>query len=158
MQRFPKAHVDEIEEFFRLAKAEDISSITDLGFGGMMMNFIVSPGQDTTFLDRNLQTFIAGYAHLYSYDYLMLDVMLRQLGYSSRKAIFNDFEVPEITEPLHVVGLEAKWQNFNQEFYLKNGLIHRLVDGKYEINFKVTGFVRDPLTSLIIEEKKRNSH
>lgn len=149
-----KAYVDKNEEFFRLAKAEDESLRTDLGFGGMMMNFIVSPGQDTALLDRNLQTFIAGYAHLYNYDYSMLDIMLRRLGYSSRKAIFNDSEVPEITEPLHVVGLEAKWQNFNQEFYLKNGLIHRLIDGKYEINFKVTGFDRDPLTSLIIEAKK----
>jgi len=57
-------------------------------------------------------------------------------------------------EPLHVLGLEARWQNFNQDFYAKNGLIHRLVDGKYEINFRVTGFDRDPLTSLIIEAKK----
>jgi len=149
-----KAYVDKNEEFFRLAKAEDESLRTDLGLGGMLMNFIVSPGQDTALLDRNLQTFIAGYAHLYSYDYSMLDIMLRRLGYSSRKAVFNDSVVPEITEPLHVVGLEAKWQNFNQEFYLKNRLIHRLIDGKYEINFKVTGFDRDPLTSLIIEAKK----
>ena len=28
------------------------------------------------------------------------------------------------------------------------------MDGKYEINFKVSGFDRDPLTSLIIEAKK----
>ncbi len=151
-----KAYVDKNEEFFRLAKAEDESLRTDLGLGGMLMNFIVSPGQDTALLDRNLQTFIAGYAHLYSYDYSMLDIMLRRLGYSSRKAVFNDSVVPEITEPLHVVGLEAKWQNFNQEFYLKNRLIHRLIDGKYEINFKVTGFDRDPLTSLIIEATKES--
>ena len=41
------------------------------------------------------------------------------------------------------------------KFYLKNGLIHELIDGKYKINFKVTGFDRDPLTSLIIEAKKK---
>lgn len=43
---------------------------------------------------------------------------------------------------------------FQLGILFKNGLIHRLVDGKYEINFKVTGFDRDPLTSLIIEAKK----
>ena len=149
-----KAYVDKDAEFFRQAKEEDESLRTDLGFGGMMMNFIVSPGQDTALLDRNLQQFIAGYAHLYSYDYQMLAIMFEKLGYSPRQADFCESEVPEMQEPLHVIGLEDKWQNFNQEFYAKNRLIHRLVDGKYEINFKVTGFDRDPLTSLIIEAKK----
>lgn len=151
-----KAYVDKDTEFFRRAKEEDESVRTDLEFGGMLMNFIVSPGQDTVLLDRNLQTFIAGYAHLYSYDYSMLSIMLGRLGYSSRQVAFGESEVPEMREPLHVVGLEKKWQNFNQEFYSKNGLVHRLVDGRYEINFKVTGFDRDPLTSLIIEAKKEN--
>lgn len=149
-----KAYVDKDAEFFKRAKEEDESVRTDLDFGGMLMNFIVSPGQDTVLLDRNLQTFVAGYAHLYSYDYSMLSIMLGRLGYSSRQVAFGESEVPEMREPLHVVGLEQKWQNFNQEFYSKNGLVHRLVDGRYEINFKVTGFDRDPLTSLIIEAKK----
>jgi hypothetical protein len=149
-----KAYVDNDEEFFLQAKDEDESLRTDLGFGGMMMNFIVSPGQDTVLLDRNLQQFIAGYAHLYSYDYKMLAIMLEKLGYSPRQVGFCESEVPEMRQPLHVLGLDDKWQNFNQEFYAKNGLVHRLIDGKYEINFRVTGFDRDPLTSLIIEAKK----
>ena len=156
LETVAKAYVDRNEDFFRLAKEEDESLRMDLGFGGMMMNFIVSPGQDTVLFDRNLRTFIAGYAHLYSYDYSMLEIMLKRLGYLPRKAKFNDSEIPEIREPLHVVGLENTWQNFNQEFYSKNGLVNRLVDGKYEITFKVTGFDRDPLTSLIIEAKKES--
>lgn len=154
LEKVAKAYVEKDEEFFRQAKEEDESLRTDLGFGGMMMNFIVSPGQDTALFDRNLKQFIAGYAHLYSYDYSMLAMMFEKLGYAPQKVGFRESEVAELREPLHVVGLENKWQNFNQEFYAKNGLIHRLVDGKYEINFKVTGFDRDPLTSLIIEAKK----
>ena len=46
------------------------------------------------------------------------------------------------------------WKNLNQKFYNKHGLIHKLIKGKYKINFKVTGFDRDPITSLIIEAKK----
>jgi predicted SAM-dependent methyltransferase len=151
-----KAYVEKNDEFFRLAKEEDESMRTDLGYGGTLMNFIVSPGQDTVLLNRDMSEFIAGYAHLYSYDYAMLNIMMTRLGYSTRKAIFNDSEVPEMQTPLHVLGLNPEWQNFNQEFYKKNNLVHRLVDGKYEINFKVTGFDRDPLTSLIIEAKKQS--
>ena len=149
-----RAYVEKDEAFFKEALDEDESLRTDLGLGGTMMNFIVSPGQDTALLDRNFKSFVAGYAHLYSYDYSMLEIMLSKLGFLPRKAVFNDSAVEEMQAPLHVVGLDEKWQNFNQVFYANNGLIHRLVDGKYEINFKVTGFDRDPLTSLIIEAKK----
>ena len=38
--------------------------------------------------------------------------------------------------------------------FIKNKLVHRYRNGKYEINFKFTGFDKDPLTSLIIEAKK----
>lgn len=149
-----KAYVDKDEEFFRQAKREDESLRTDLGFGGMLMNFIVSPGQDTALLDRNLKQFIAGYAHMYCYDYSMLQVIFERLGFCPRQVGFCQSEVPEMREPLHVLGLENKWQTFNQQFYAENKLIHRLIDGKYEINFKVTGFDRDPHTSLIIEARK----
>ena len=149
-----KAYVEKDEKFFQQVRQEDESIRTDLGLGGMLMNFIVSPGQDTVLLDRKLRKFISGYAHLYCYDFQMLSMMLEALGFKSRQANFNDSEVVEMTEPLHVVGFDAVWQNFNQDFYKKNGLIHQLNNGKYEINFKVTGFDRDPLTSLIIEAKK----
>ncbi len=120
------------------------------------MNFIVSPGQDTVLIDRGLGKFIAGYAHLYSYDYAMLSIMLTKLGFETRRASINDSIIDEMRAPLHVVGLAPKWQNLNQELYQSNGLIHRVVDGAYEINFKITGFDRDPLTSLIIEARKKS--
>ena len=55
--------------------------------------------------------------------------------------------------------MKPVWDNFNQKFYKKNNLIHYYdpQEGKYNINFKVTGFDRDPLTSLIIEAKKKEN-
>lgn len=156
LERIAKAYVEKDEAFFKEAKAEDESLRTDLGMGGTFMNFIVSPGQDTILLDRGLNNFIGGYAHIYSYDYQMLQIMMSKLGFETRKAKFNDSELEEVRVPMHVTGLKPEWQNMNQEFYNKNNLIHRLVDGKYEINFTVSGFDRDPLTSLIIEAKKKN--
>jgi hypothetical protein len=154
LESIARAYVHKDDKFFNDAKDEDESLRTDLGYGGSFVNFIVSPGQDTALLDRDLGSFIAGYAHLYSYDYEMMKILFTKLGFSPRKAIFNDSIVEEMQEPLHVIGLEAKWQNLNQKFYNDNNLIHKLVDGKYHINFKVTGFDRDPLTSLIVEAKK----
>lgn len=154
LERICRAYVEKDEEFFRKAKAEDESLRLDLGFGGMLMNFIVSPGQDTILLDRSLKNFIGGYAHLYSYDFQMLNIMMSKLGFKCRKASFNDSEIEELREPMHVSNLPPVWQNLNQEFYKKNNLVHRLVNGKYEINFTISGFDRDPLTSLIVEARK----
>ena len=160
LKKVAKAYIEEDDNFFNEAKLEDESLRTDLGFGGMFMNFIVSPGQDTALYDRGLNQFIAGYAHLYSYDFNMLRILLERTGfYCVEQKDFCTSELKDYQEPLHVEGMEAKWENFNQDFYKKNNLIHYYdsVKGEYNINFKVTGFDRDPLTSLIIEAKKKET-
>lgn len=150
-----RKYVEKDIDFFEKARLEDESIRIDLGLGGMLMNFIVSPGQDTILIDRNISEFIGGYAHIYSYDFEMLNVMLEKLGFTGiLRSEFCSSSIEEMREPLHVANLKPVWVNLNKEFYKKNNLIHRLVNSKYEINFKLTGFDRDPLTSLIIECKK----
>jgi hypothetical protein len=51
--------------------------------------------------------------------------------------------------------LKPKYENLNNKFYKKNNLVHEYKNGKYKINFKCTGVVKDPVTSLIIEAKKK---
>jgi hypothetical protein len=160
LKRIAEAYVKEDSEFFKKARMEDENIRTDLGFGGMFMNFIVSPGQDTALFNRSLTEFIAGYAHLYTYDYKMLKVLLERTGfYAVEQKDFCISAVEDYREPLHVAGLDPVWENFNQEFYEKNGLVHYYDShsGKYVINFKTTGFDRDPLTSLIIEARKKET-
>ncbi|MEO5331171.1 MAG: methyltransferase domain-containing protein [Magnetococcus sp. YQC-5] len=155
-----KAYVNRDREFFNKALLEDENIRTDLGFGGMFLNFVVSPGQDTALFDRNLTKFIGGYAHLYLYDFEMLNILLTQCGfYKVKQKAFCESDLADYRIPLHVEGLEPVWQDFNQEFYKKNDLVHRYdpVIGGYNINFKVTGFDRDPLTSLIVEAKKERT-
>jgi hypothetical protein len=152
--------VNNDEEFFREAKLEDENIRTDLGYGGMFMNFIVSPGQDTALYDRGLNEFIAGYAHLYSYDFLMLKTLLSMAGfYHIEQKNFCESCLEDYCEPLHVEGFPSVWENLNQDFYNKNDLVHYYDEdeGRYKINFTVTGFDRDPLTSLIIEAKKEKT-
>ena len=154
LEKVCKAYAKKDFKWFKKAKSEDENLRTDLGLGGMLMNFIVSPGQDTALIDRNLKKFIAGYAHLYSYDYKMLSTILKKAGFSCRKAKFNDSKIKEMQIPLHVKGHKPVWRNLNKSFFKRNKLVHKLVKGKYIINFDLSGFDRDPETSLIIEAKK----
>mgnify|MGYP001300983993 CR=1 FL=1 len=154
LEKVTKAYTYKDKSFFKKAMEEDENIRKDLGIGGMLMNFIVSPGQDTVLLNRNLNKFISGVAHIYLYDYLMLETILKKCGFKSRKAKFNDSHVKEMQVPLHVKGMKKVWKNLNQNFYKKNKLVHIYKEGKYNINFKTEGFDRDPVTSLIIEAKK----
>lgn len=154
LEKVCKAYVKKDKKFFKKARDEDESIRKDLGLGGALMNFIVSPGQDTVLINRDLDKFISGMAHLYLYDYNMLSKILRDCGFTTRKAKFNDSKVKEMRVPLHVNGLKKKWENMNKKFYKKNNLKHFYKNGKYTINFTVNGFDRDPFTSLIIEAKK----
>ena len=157
LEKITKAYVKKDKLFFKKALREDESIRTDLGLGGMLMNFIVSPGQDTILLNRNLSEFIAGYAHLYAYDYQMLSTLLNKAGFKCKRSKFKKSSINELRTPLHVKGLKSEWQNLNQKFYKKNKLVHIYKNGRYQINFNLTGFDRDPISSLFIECKKTSN-
>lgn len=155
LRRFAEAYVNNDSKFFEETKKEDESIRTDLGLGGQFMNYIVSPGQDTILLNRNATEFIAGYAHLYSYDFEMMKIILNNYGFGEIEQVeFTQSNYEDFKIPLHVSGFPKKWETLNNEFFKKNNLIHKYHKGTYEINFTVEGFDRDPLTSLIIEAKK----
>ena len=154
LEKICKAYVKKDKRYFRKVLKESKNMRTDLGLGGILMNFIVSPGQDNVLFDNEIKDFKGGYAHIYLYDYLMLSTILKKLGFTVRKAKFLDSTVKEMREPMHVMGFPPKWRNLNKEFYKKNGLIHKLHKGSYKINFKLTGFDKAPVQSLFIEAKK----
>lgn len=155
LEKIAKAYASGDEKFFQLASSEDETMRTDLGFGGMLANFIVSPGQDTALFNRDLTEFIGGYAHLYLYDFKMLNILLGKHGFKDIKQMpFCESEINDFKEPLHVEGFPPVWQNINREFYSKHNLIHEYKNGTYHINFKFTGFDRNPVHSLIVEAKK----
>ena len=81
LRKLTTAYVNNDKEFFNRILSEDESIRTDMGLGGMLMNFIVSPGQDTALFTRDIGEFIAGYAHLYCYDFEMLSVLLQRTGF-----------------------------------------------------------------------------
>ena len=154
LEKICRGYVEKRSNFFKRVSKESKNLRMDLGKGGTLMNFIVSPGQDNVLLDRNLNNFKGGYAHIYLYDFTMLSIILKKLGFKVKKSKFLDSSIKELREPLHVVGMKPKWQDLNEKFYKKNNLIHKLVKNKYKTNFKLTGFDKAPIQSLFIEAKK----
>lgn len=157
LKKLASAYVNDDDRFWEEALAEDENIRTDLGRGGSFLNFVISPGQDTALFDRTLNTFITGIAHQACYDFQMLRILLENAGFDEiEQKGFCESRIEDFREPLHVDGLPAKWEIMNQDFYKRNGLVHYYdpADKQYHINFTVTGFDRDPGTSLIIECKK----
>jgi len=155
LERIAKAYVEKDEAFFDKALEEDKNIRQDLGIGGKFMNFVISPGQDTVLVDRGLSEFVGGYAHLYAYDFGMMKILLDGCGFSDvRKVGFCESSVAEFSEPMHVTGLPPVWRAFNDQFFKDNKLTHVYENGRYNINFTITGFDKNPITSLIIEARK----
>ena len=141
-------------KFFKKARAEDENIRKDLGLGGALMNFIVSPGQDTVLLDRGLKNLYQVWLICICMIMICYLRFLRDCGFKTRKAKFNDSKLKEMRVPLHVNGLKKNGKILIEGFIKKNNLKHFYKNGKYTINFTVDGFDRDPVTSLIIEAKK----
>ncbi len=151
-----KAYVEKDKEIFQKLISEDENVRTDLGPGGTFMNFLISPGQDTALFNKSLTEFIGGYAHVYLYDFQMLKTLFERYGFKAEQKKFCESSIPDFSEPLHVEGMKPIWVDLNKEFFSKHNFVHSYneKDGKYETNFVVTGFDRDPVSSLIIEATK----
>jgi hypothetical protein len=151
-----KAYVEKDKEMFDKLISEDENVRTDLGMGGTFMNFIISPGQDTVLFNKSLTEFIGGYAHVYLYDFEMLKTLFEKYGFKAEQKKFCESKIQEFSEPLHVESMDPIWIDLNKEFFSKHNFVHSYneKERKYETNFAVTGFDRDPAASLIIEATK----
>ena len=111
-----RAYVEKDESFFNKLLIEYENVRTDLNYGGYFMSFLSSPGQDTALFNRSLTEFIGGLAHVYLYDFEMLKILLERYGFSQvEEKNFCESSLKEFEEPLHVEGMEAKWNILNSE-------------------------------------------
>jgi len=134
-----RAYVGKDEVLRERLLAEDPTIRTDLGFGGSLTNFIVSGGSDMLMLSRSGDC-IGGYGHVFAYDFEMLKTLLERHGFGNvRKCAFLESHYAEFREPLHPVASPARWQNEPQWTDRSSGM---------------TGFDRDPVSSLIVEALK----
>lgn len=89
-----------MELYIKEGDSEDDPKVkTPLGLGQAFMNFIVSIGYDNYLLSSDYSTVIAGYAHIYCYDYEMLSGLLKNYGfYNIKQCTIDDSEIDEHRE------------------------------------------------------------
>ena len=139
LEAFARAYVAGDQSLFDRFVREDPTIRRDLGLGGMLMNFIVSPGADNLLFSRNGEC-IGGYARIYSYDFDMLCRLLERYGFSDiQRRGFCESDHAEFREPLHPIGAPCDWRPLIEWGDRSQG---------------ITGFDRNPLTSLIVEARK----
>jgi len=139
LEVFAKAYVARDADMFAKVFDEDPTIRQDLGFGGKLMNFLISPGADGLMFSRNGEC-IGGYAHVYSYDFEMLKTLLERHGFGEVvQSGFGQSAVAEMREPLHVIGTEARWRPEREWPDRSVG---------------TTGFDRSPHSSLFVEARK----
>lgn len=111
-----------------------------LGLGQVFLNFIVSPGVDNYLLSSDFSEIIAGYAHVYSFDYEMLSELLRYYGFNDiRECAIDESEIkehkklrsaPYDKEACYVLVIECKKKKYVPYNYEK-ALLRRL--GPYNV-------------------------
>jgi hypothetical protein len=139
LEMLARAYVAGDEAAMRRFREEDATIRTDLGLGGQLMNFLVSPGADSLLLSRAGEC-VGGYAHVYAYDFTMLRLLLERHGFADvRRCGFLESRYPELREPLHAAGAPPEWRPVVEWWGRAEG---------------ITGFDRNPLTSLIVEAVK----
>lgn len=139
LEVFARAYVNRDSDVFDRVCDEDPTIRQDLGFGGKLMNFIISPGADSFLFSRNGEI-IGGYAHVYSYDFEMMKILLERHGFGYvRKSDLGQSEIEEMREPLHVIGSAPVWR----------------VEREWpDRSAGTTGFDRSPHSSLFVEATK----
>ena len=82
LRKLATAYVNNDVETMKHFIEEDGGDIRmDLGLGQAFMGFITSPGYDNFLCDSEMSRPIAGYAHVYCYDFQMLSGLLAYYGF-----------------------------------------------------------------------------
>jgi SAM-dependent methyltransferase len=100
LKKIATAYVNNDRKLMELYIQEDNSGIkTTLGLGQAFVNFIVSAGCDNYLLSSDYSEIIAGYGHVYCYDYEMLSGLLQFYGFDRiRQCSIDDSEIEEHKE------------------------------------------------------------
>ena len=97
LQKLATAYVNKDWETMNLYLKEDGSNFEPvLGIGQAFMSFLSSPGHDNYLISSDWSEPIAGYAHMFSYDYEMLSGLLERYGFHS--IIYSDIDESEIED------------------------------------------------------------
>ena len=112
------------------------------------MRVVNSPGGQTIAMSREMDEFIGGYAHLYSFDFEMLKTVLEKWGFGDvEESEPGQSKIDEMREFQHLVQGENKY-DMHDEFVRKRNIYTSMKSG---ITVALTNLQR---SKLIVEAKK----
>ncbi|WP_348657794.1 methyltransferase domain-containing protein [uncultured Thalassospira sp.] len=119
-----------------------------LGIGGSFVRLMISPGQQTLAVSREMDEIFGGYAHLYAFDFDMMRILLEKWGFGEIvESEPGESALEELRDMQHLVH-DGKRYDRSDDFVKKN---------KYRKTGKdwhFSGFDKGSSTQLVVEAKK----
>lgn len=138
-----KAYLNGDKSFFKISKHYS----DEFGIGGSFMRLIISPGSQTLAISREYDEVIGGYAHLYCFDYEIMQKLLKKWGFGKiRESKPGKSLVKELRKKQYIL-CNGKKYSINDDFV-------RLGKYKEEKKWSFGGFDKDWGNQLAVEAIK----
>tara|TARA_Y100000022_G_scaffold28361_1_gene21895 strand:- start:2106 stop:2975 length:870 start_codon:yes stop_codon:yes gene_type:complete len=143
LKKMVNAYVKKDVNFYKMSR-----HYTDhLGIGGSFLSKLISPGKNTMAISREMDEIFGGYAHIYHFDYEMLEILLKKWGFKEiYRAKFCQSKDKDMQNPLCLIHNKKK-------YLLQSNFVRKKKFLKYQ-NWYHSGFDKSPETSLFVECKK----
>ena len=79
LKKAAKAYINNNNNFFK----NSIHYSNHLGIGASFLRVVISPGGQNIVLSREMDEFLGSYAHLYSFDFEMMKILLKKWGFKN---------------------------------------------------------------------------
>ena len=146
LKKMVNAYVKKDVNFYRMSR----HYTNHLGIGGSFLSKLISPGKNTMAVSREMDEIFGGYAHIYHFDYEMLEILLKKWGfkeiYKAKYCQSNDIDMQTPQCLIH-----------NKKKYLLQSNFVRKKEFLKLDNWYHSGFDRSPETSLFVECKKERN-
>jgi len=143
LEKAVRAYVEKDMAYF--VNEDTIHPADHLGFGSLLLNQIISPGQQTLAFDMSLEP-LGSYGHTYNYDFDMLRILLEKWGFRDvTKSSYCQSSLEELREPYAIEHLGTRHEATDPQA--------RVITKTFK-DFSFVGFDNKPAISLYVEATK----
>ena len=144
LSKAAKAYVKGDKSFFSSSKHYS----DHLGIGASFVRVLISPGQQTIAISREMDEIFGGYAHLYSFDFEMLKILLEKWGFGEiKESEPGKSKIKELRKIQCLISGDKQYKT-SDNFVRKKSFL------KSKNNWHYAGFDKSSSKQLIIEAKK----
>lgn len=144
LKKAAEAYVNNDVSFFNTSKHYS----DHLGIGGSFLRVMISPGNQTLAISREMDEILGGYAHLYSFDFVMMKILLEKWGYTNiKESKPGESSIDELKIFQHLSS-NSKIYDMNDEYVTKKQYL------KENAEWYFSGFDKTSKKQLVVEAIK----